>query len=62
MQIAHDLQEILGTQDVAVMVDAVHHCVCSRGIEDQGSSTITAEYGGKFLETRTRDEFLRHIG
>ncbi|MBK7342187.1 MAG: GTP cyclohydrolase I FolE [Saprospiraceae bacterium] len=61
MQIAHELQEILGTPDVAVMIDAVHHCVCSRGIEDQGSSTITVEYGGKFLETRTRDEFLSHL-
>lgn len=62
MQIAHELQDILGTKDVAVMIDAVHHCVCSRGIEDQGSSTVTVEYGGKFLENRTREEFLRHIG
>lgn len=62
MQIAHELQEILGTKDVAVMIDAVHHCVCSRGIEDQTSSTITAEYGGKFLEASVREEFLRHIG
>ncbi|MCF8237595.1 MAG: GTP cyclohydrolase I FolE [Saprospiraceae bacterium] len=61
MQIAHDLQEILGTKDVAVMIDAVHHCVCSRGIEDQTSSTITVEYGGKFLEAKTRNEFLSHI-
>lgn len=61
MQIARELQEILGTQDVAVMIDAVHHCVCSRGIEDQTSSTITVEYGGKFLETKNREEFLSHV-
>jgi len=61
MQIFQDLQEILGTPDVAVVIDAVHHCVCSRGIEDQHSSTVTVQYGGKFLETKTREEFLRHI-
>lgn len=61
MQIFKELQQVLGTTDVAVVIDAVHHCVCSRGIEDQHSSTVTVQYGGKFLESRTRDEFLRHI-
>ncbi|TAH03064.1 MAG: GTP cyclohydrolase I FolE [Sphingobacteriales bacterium] len=61
MQIANELKNILQTQDVAVVIDAVHLCVSSRGIKDIQSSTLTAEYGGKFLEDQTRNEFLKFI-
>ncbi len=61
MQIANELKNILQTEDVAVVIDAVHLCVSSRGIKDVQSSTITAEYGGKFLEDQTRNEFLKFI-
>ena len=61
LQIADELRRVLGTDHVAVVVDALHHCVCSRGIEDQHSSTVTMEYSGKFLEDRYREEFLKHI-
>lgn len=47
-QIATELKEILGTEDVAVIIDAKHLCVSSRGIEDNASSTVTSYYGGKF--------------
>jgi GTP cyclohydrolase I len=47
-QIARDLVEILGTEDVAVIVDAKHLCVSSRGIKDESSATITCYYGGIF--------------
>lgn len=47
-QIARELQSILGTEDVAVIIDAKHLCVSSRGIEDNSSSTVTSYYGGKF--------------
>lgn len=47
-QIAKELKEILGTEDVAVIVDAKHLCVSSRGIEDNSSSTVTSYYGGQF--------------
>lgn len=62
IQIANELREALGTDDVAVIIDAYHHCVSSRGIRDVNSSTITSEYGGKFLAADTRNEFLKHIG
>jgi GTP cyclohydrolase I len=43
-QIAKELKAILGTEDVAVVIDAVHLCVSSRGVKDTSSSTLTAEY------------------
>lgn len=61
VQISNYLSEILETPDVAVVVDARHLCVSSRGVEDTSSSTLTASYLGKFREPETRDEFLRHI-
>jgi GTP cyclohydrolase IA len=61
MQIAKELQKVLGTDDVAVMIDAKHLCVSSRGVQDDSSSTITSFYGGKFKEEATRAEFLRYI-
>ena len=62
IQIARELQEALGTPDVAVLIDAVHLCVSSRGIKDVNSSTVTSAYFGKFEEEATRNEFLRYIG
>jgi GTP cyclohydrolase I len=47
-QIAEDLKGILGTEDVAVIIDAKHLCVSSRGIKDDTSSTVTSYFGGKF--------------
>ena len=61
VQIANMLKEALGTEDVAVIVDAHHHCVTSRGIRDAGSTTLTAEYCGQFLQMETRNEFLKYI-
>ncbi|MEP0265528.1 GTP cyclohydrolase I FolE [Dokdonia sp.] len=61
MQIVQELQEALGTKDVACVIDAKHLCVNSRGIRDIESSTVTSEFGGKFKETETRREFLDYI-
>jgi GTP cyclohydrolase I len=47
-QIAIDLKVILETEDVAVIIDAKHLCVASRGVKDDSSSTITSYYGGVF--------------
>ncbi|MEI2710445.1 MAG: GTP cyclohydrolase I FolE [Chitinophagaceae bacterium] len=52
MQIGKDLQKVLGTDDVAVVIDAKHLCVASRGVEDDTSSTITAFYGGAFKDEK----------
>ena len=61
MQIAKELQKILGTDDVAVMIDAKHLCVSSRGVKDDTSTTITSYYGGKFQEEATKAEFLKYV-
>jgi GTP cyclohydrolase I len=47
-QIAAELTETLGTKDVAVIIDAKHLCVSSRGIKDDTSATVTSFYGGVF--------------
>ncbi|MGC1516318.1 MAG: GTP cyclohydrolase I FolE [Maribacter sp.] len=61
IQIVRELQEVLGTEDVACVIDAKHLCVNSRGIRDVDSSTVTAEYGGKFKEESVRREFLDYL-
>jgi GTP cyclohydrolase I len=62
MQIALELVQVLGTEDVAVIMDANHMCVASRGINDVTSSTVTSYYGGRFKESTTREELLKYIG
>jgi len=47
-QIAIELKTILNIEDVAVIIDAKHLCVSSRGIKDEASSTVTSYYGGAF--------------
>lgn len=61
IQIVKELQEVLGTKDVACVIDAKHLCVNSRGIRDIESSTVTSEFGGKFKDIATRREFLDYI-
>jgi GTP cyclohydrolase I len=62
VQIANELKEALQTEDIAVVIDAQHMCVQSRGIRDSGSSTVTAYYGGKFQDEITKKEFLSYLG
>ncbi|MBE2289813.1 MAG: GTP cyclohydrolase I FolE [Chitinophagaceae bacterium] len=62
IQIGQELQRILGTKDVAVVIDAHHMCVSTRGIKDATSSTVTAFYEGKFADEKTRTEFLTYVG
>jgi GTP cyclohydrolase I len=57
-QIAAGLKEALQSNDVAVIVDAVHLCVASRGIRDTNSSTITANYSGSFQGEKLKAQFL----
>jgi GTP cyclohydrolase IA len=61
MQIGKALQTVLQTQDVAVMMDAKHLCVSSRGVKDDSSNTITNFFGGKFQDEKTKLEFLKYI-
>ncbi|MFN4121821.1 MAG: GTP cyclohydrolase I FolE [Flavobacteriales bacterium] len=62
VQIANELKKILKTEDVAVLIEASHLCVSSRGIQDITSATVTSSYHGKFNEESTRQEFLKYIG
>lgn len=61
MQIVQALQEALGTDDVACIIDAKHLCVNSRGVSDIASSTVTSEFGGKFNEESVKRELLDYI-
>lgn len=61
IQIVKELQAVLGTEDVACVIDAKHLCVNSRGIRDTASSTVTSEFGGQFKNKETRREFLDYI-
>lgn len=59
MQILKDLQDALQTESVMVVVNSRHLCVSSRGIQDKASFTTTIEYGGKFNDQSTREEFFK---
>ena len=61
LQIVQELQKVLGTPDVACVIDAKHLCVNSRGISDISSSTVTSEYGGVFQTEDKKREFLDYI-
>lgn len=61
-QIYHALVYILGTEDVAVVIEAEHFCVKQRGVEDCGSDTVTSKMGGRFRENAPmRAEFMSFI-
>ena len=62
IQIAEELKNVMETEDVAVVIDAYHMCVSSRGIGDTNSSTLTSSFHGKFIDDKVRQEFLRHTG
>ncbi|MDX2191551.1 MAG: GTP cyclohydrolase I FolE [Bacteroidota bacterium] len=61
VQIANEIKKVLNTEDVAVVIDAKHLCVTSRGVEDRNSSTVTSHYSGKFINEATKTEFLRYL-
>ncbi|MCF8403118.1 MAG: GTP cyclohydrolase I FolE [Bacteroidales bacterium] len=61
VQIANELKKILNTNDVAIVIEAKHMCVSSRGIQDESSTTVTAEYTGKFKDEDTKQEFLKYL-
>lgn len=58
VQIAEALKKALGTEDVAVIIDADHQCVSSRGVQDHTSSTVTSSYSGAFTLETKKQEFL----
>lgn len=62
IQILEELKKALDTEHVAVVIEAQHLCVTSRGINDRTSATVTVEYSGDFCNDSTKSEFLKYIG
>ena len=62
-QIANTLQEVLQPRGVAVVIDASHQCMTTRGVHKPGSSMVTSRMLGAFrTDPSTRREFLAIIG
>lgn len=61
MQVGRQMMEYLDTEDVAVVMDANHMCVSSRGVGDVNSKTGTAFFNGRFNDDITKQEFLNYI-
>lgn len=60
-QIANELKTVLETEDVAVIIDAKHLCVSSRGVQDDTSTTVTTYYGGIFNSPEKINEIQNYI-
>lgn len=60
-QIANELKQILDTEDIAIIIDAKHLCVSSRGIKDDTSATVTSYYGGVFNTPEKIAELQNYI-
>lgn len=61
VQIANELRSSLQTDDIAVVIDAAHLCVSSRGIQDVNSRTVTSQFYGKFQEDSVKQEFFKYL-
>ncbi|MGD1891332.1 MAG: GTP cyclohydrolase I FolE [Cyclobacteriaceae bacterium] len=62
VQIAEELKSVLKTEDIAVVLDATHLCVASRGVKDINSSTVTSHYSGVFEKNEEKKrELLDYI-
>lgn len=61
IQIAEEIKRVLQTEDVAVLIEATHLCVSSRGVKDNSSVTVTSHYTGQFDNDATRNEFLQYV-
>lgn len=61
IQILEGLKAVLRHEDVAVVIEADHLCVASRGINDTNSTTFTAHYSGRFDNETVKQEFLSYI-
>ena len=62
-QIADTIQEVLEPRGVAVVIESVHHCMTTRGVNKPGSSMITSRLTGVFRDNPSiKREFLASIG
>ena len=60
-QIANEIRDAFKTEDVAVMIEATHLCVASRGVEDAHSSTVTSKFLGRFNNHDQKQQFLEAV-
>ena len=61
-QIVKSIENALKPKGIAVMVEANHQCMSTRGVNKPGSSTVTTTFAGIFKECQnTRDRFLKLI-
>jgi GTP cyclohydrolase I len=62
-QIAHCIQKVLEPKGVAVVIEATHQCMTTRGVHKTGVSMVTSAMHGEFRKNPlTRREFLSVIG
>ena len=62
-QIANTLEEVLQPKGVAVVIEAAHQCMTTRGIHKPGTAMVTSRMLGAFRsDPSTRREFLAIIG
>jgi GTP cyclohydrolase I len=62
-QIANTLNDVLQPRGVAVVIDASHQCMTTRGVHKPGTSMVTSRMLGAFRnDASTRREFLAFIG
>ena len=62
-QIANTIDEVLQPKGVAVVIDAAHQCMTTRGVHKPGMSMVTSRMLGLFrTDARTRREFLAIVG
>ncbi len=61
VQIAKELQSVLDTENIAVIIEAKHLCVSSRGVQDDTSTTVTSYYGGLFKDNNKLTELHNYI-
>jgi GTP cyclohydrolase I len=61
IQIAEEIKKAVQTEDVAVVIEATHLSVSSRGVQDNSSSTVTSSYSGKFMDESKKSEFFKYI-
>ncbi len=61
-QIANAIEEVLQPQGVAVMIDALHECMTTRGVHKPGTTTITTRFTGVFKDDPSyRDRFIQLV-
>jgi GTP cyclohydrolase I len=61
-QIAEAIDNALKPRGVAILIDALHQCMTTRGVHKPNASTITTRFTGVFAESADyRDRFMRMI-